>query len=983
MDREISKEKTTMISRYHIKAYLLLIIGFWLLPVTSLAAPNAMKKIDYYSKGQNKAKINFYFDERPDFEIFEYLKRQIFLIKLRNLNPGRIQRMQVFKNNSLLRGLEIQDIGELEFWVKIRTKYPNTTAAVIRRDKESRKLSIEFTRQFEKKAKLEGIEIISVSRELMPKSERIKVFMMKPLQYDVTRDKTRPGKLTKIRLLNGRLAERLIVPDAETDMIKYIKFEKRGKYLNLVLAPQKYTLTVEASSSKSPISLTFVITENKQELVSDPDVGLVDEVEKQAEQDKEIQDRDKFLTTRFDEAERFFKLGRFEQAGLMFRNIFNFAPKSEIGIRANFRAADSFYRYQRSQETSVINGELEVIQEYRSAINSALVADKGHEYIPRAYYNIGRNYLALKFWEDAFNYFEIILKKYPESPFSKNAVFHQGVIHLNMERYEKSIELLERFVEESTKNPNIHAAYYKIGEAQFQLKRYKDAKKNFDKAWSLNAAYMKKDAELMFHMGEAYFENQDYHTARALYEQLIDLYKNESFSNLVAIRIGDFLRAENKDDDAIKAYEKAINEYPRELSLIGKMRIANIQAEKPEEGYFRKAIERYNFVIDNQIASESLIEEAMLRKALTLSLFHQYKAAIDSLELFCQKYPENIYVENHIIHDRIHETIKSYISDYYFKGEYLNALGVYEQYENNYFKRPHYSKCFRLKPDENPKKIAKKLIKKAPLFLIADAYYRLRLYDKALEQYEIILQDVNNPLSSVVLFNKGKIFDALEQPEEAQSLFLKFISQYPKHVYTPLVKKTLGDSYFKVHKADRISRAIRIYKQTIRDYQDSENIMEREIIPSCWFALGTLYQGIGRYDDSIEAYKNVLNSYEHPLQSEYVDEKVVETYFTLGNLYKELNQLPEAQEMYSEAIRLFPKSEKTPWAKYYQGEIYVKNEMKDQALKIFAELKTSSKENPDALWGPMANEMHKRILNDLKFDKYLSHTPTETGTGAE
>ena len=955
-----------------------LIVGFCclMLPSGILAAPYSLQKIDNYSKGANQAKVNFYFDARPDFEIFENLKQQIYIIKLRNMAEGRLNRMHVFKENSLIRGLDIQDIGKSEYLVKIRTKYPNIKAAIIRRNKDSRKLSVEFTRLFEKKAELEGIEITRVSRELRPRSERITVISKKPLQYDVTRDKTRPGKLMKVRLLNGRLAEQLLIPDAETDMIKYLRFEKRGKYLNMVVAPQKYTLKIAASSSNSPISLTFVVSENRQELVSDPDIDLKEEEQKKEEEDKEKQDRDKFLTIRFEEAERFFKLGRFEQAGLMFKNIYNFAPKSEIGVRANFRSADSFYQNQNRTEDK--NGELFVIQEYKSAINSALAADLGYDNIPRAYYNIGRNYLNLKFWEDAFNHFEIILRKYPESPYSKNAVFHQGVIHLNMERYEKSIELLERFVEENAKSPGIHAAYYKIGEAQFQLKRYKEAKKNFDKAWSLNAAYMRKDPALMFHMGEAYFENQDFHTARALYEQLLDRYPNESFSNLVAIRIGDFLRAELKDDDAINAYKHAINKYPEELYLIGLMRIANIQAEKPGNGHYQEAIKKYNFVIDDKGASDTLKEEAMLRKALTLSLFHQYATAIENLEQFCGSYPENIYVVNHIIHDRIQDTIKSYIADYYYRGEYLNALGVFEQYENKYYQRPHYSACFKLKPDESSKTVAKGLIKKAPLFLIADAYYRLRLHEKALAKYEIILQDANDPLSSVVLFNKGKIYDAREQPEEAQQFYLKFINQYPEHVYTPQVKKTLGDSYFKVHKADRISRAIRIYRQTIRDYQDSENILDREIIPSCWFSLGKLYQGIGRYDDSIEAYKNVLNSYEHPLQSEFVDEKVVETYFLLGDLYKELNQLPEAMEMYNETVQLFPDSDRTPWAKFYQGEIYAKNEKKDQALKIFAELVTAAEKNPAALWGPMANAMHKRIMNDLQFDKYLSHTPTVT-----
>ena len=152
-------------------------------------------------------------------------------------------------------------------------------------------------------------------------------------------------------------------------------------------------------------------------------------------------------------------------------------------------------------------------------------------------------------------------------------------------------------------------------------------------------------------------------------------------------------------------------------------------------------------------------------------------------------------------------------------------------------------------------------------------------------------------------------------------------------------------------------------------------MLEREIIPSCWFALGNLYQNIGRYDESINAYKNVIATYEHPLQSEYVDEIVVNTHFILGNLYLELLQLPEAMENYHKAIQLFPDSDQTPWAKYHIGDIHLKNNQKDQALKIFGELSELAKKNPDALWGPMAEERHSRILNDLKFDKYLSRVP--------
>ncbi|MCP4296576.1 MAG: tetratricopeptide repeat protein, partial [Proteobacteria bacterium] len=213
---------------------------------------------------------------------------------------------------------------------------------------------------------------------------------------------------------------------------------------------------------------------------------------------------------------------------------------------------------------------------------------------------------------------------------------------------------------------------------------------------------------------------------------------------------------------------------------------------------------------------------------------------------------------------------------------------------------------------------------------------------------------------------------------KAQKVYTSFITKYPNHLLTSTVKKALGDSYFKVQKSDRIDRAIRIYSQTIRDYQDSEKPLDREIVPACWFALGNLYQGIGQYDNSISAYKNVLNSYEHPLQDKNVADYVVESHFVLGNIFLELNQLPEALKAYNEAIGLFPGSEKTPWARFQKGQIFVKNNQKDEALEIFRILIEQAKDQPAALWGPLAQESYEAMTNDLRFDSYLNRSPNAT-----
>lgn len=955
-----------------IRTIALIIISVVLYAPTMIAQVNQLVSIKYTSQSEFHTLLEFQSQTAPDFEIFENIKSKIIIIKFRNTKLGNVPKLAVFED-TLIQGLKIQQIDTNEYWVKIKTHFPDLLYKIIRSQNQPTVLGLQLYKLNLKALKPIGPEIISVLRELNPNSERLHVYSDKPIQFDIVRDNSLAEKPVQIRFLNARLIKDMIVPSSQTDMLKSIRFEQRGKYLVMFIVPQQYSLNIKKEIFQDPIRLVLEVSEDRNKLLSDLEAEEQAKRLLQQEENQDENEKEAFLTEKFREAERSYRVGRFQTSALLFKNIYNASPNTELGIRANFRSADSLYQYQLVKKER--DGDQFVIQEHKIAINSALEADLGYSNIPRAYYNIGRSYLNLRFYEDAFNQFEILIKLYPESPYAKTALFHQGIIHLNMLRYSKSIEALEKYTEENLNSPRIPAAYYKIGEAQFQLRQYTEAKKNFDRAWSLDPNYMEKDAELMFHMGEAYFENGDLHIARSIYEKMIDMYPKEKFSNLVAIRIGDLFRDEDKHDDAIKAYEKAINKYPEALSLIGKLRIANILAERPEKDFNEKAIKIYDFIIDEHSLSDQY-EEALLRKSLTQALFQDYPNAISTMEKFCSQFPDNLYVKHLIIQDRILETIKSYIEDYYFQGRYLDALSVFEQYEKQYYTHPKSSACFNLKKGENYSEIVRDLPYKAPLFLIADSYFRLGLHDKAQLMNDIILKDEKNPLVPLILFNKGKIFDLKDQPEDAQQIYARFIYNYPENVLTPLVKKALGDSYFKVHKSDRISRAIRIYRQTVKDYQNSSDMLQREIVPSCWFALANLYRGIGEYDNAIDSFKNSINTYEHPLQDPEVEEYIVEAHFILGNLYYELNQIPEAFETYTNGIQLFPDSEQAPWAKYQVGQIYVKNNQREKAIVVFEELMEAAKKSPEALWGPLSVESHKSIVNELQFDKYLDRTPS-------
>ena len=118
-------------------------------------------------------------------------------------------------------------------------------------------------------------------------------------------------------------------------------------------------------------------------------------------------------------------------------------------------------------------------------------------------------------------------------------------------------------------------------------------------------------------MGETYYENADYTTAREVFKMLLRLYPKADFSKFVALRLGDFLRDEGKEDEAIVAYRNAIDSYSREIALLGKLRIANIQSQRPISREYLKALKAYEDIITLYPESEQA-EEALLM----LSLIH-------------------------------------------------------------------------------------------------------------------------------------------------------------------------------------------------------------------------------------------------------------------------------------------------------------------------------------------------------------------------
>ena len=263
-----------------------------------------------------------------------------------------------------------------------------------------------------------------------------------------------------------------------------------------------------------------------------------------------------------------------------------------------------------------------------------------------------------------------------------------------------------------TPNPRFLAeTHYRMAQAYYHLDRPIIAKEHFDSARDLDPQYVLEDPTLLFHMGETYYENADFMTAREAFRALLERYPKQDFTKLVALRLGDFLRDEGKEEQAIRAYEKAINSYSREIVLLGKLRIANIQATRPYSDEYLEAIDLYDEIV-RLYPDAPQSEEALLRKGLTLTLYGMYKPAIEELEKYQEKHPLSPYVRRGVVRENIDENLKGLIDDQFQRQELLELIANYRDYKAKYLLN------FRFD---------------STLFQVAVAHQRLGFYEEALD----------------------------------------------------------------------------------------------------------------------------------------------------------------------------------------------------------------------------------------------------------
>ena len=276
-------------------------------------------------------------------------------------------------------------------------------------------------------------------------------------------------------------------------------------------------------------------------------------------------------------------------------------PKHSLAGEATYRLADAFFYLH---EREMIQYYLQAMENYQKAIDLYSESDQvpwamlqmgrvamlageafkaqGYfqivkedypqsEYVPLAMVNQGRAFVADGKWSPALDEFREVAEKYPDSRFRKDADWGQAQALFGMARYERASYLLQdmdrRFPNLRLTEPEL---LYYIGEAEFQLKRFAEARRYF--LWALNIMPDIRDNDIILtRVGDTYQFEGAHKAAKAVYNQVVKLFPDTDGGLVARIRLAES-PAKDKDHpwdifqvaattDALKTYNEILKKY--------------------------------------------------------------------------------------------------------------------------------------------------------------------------------------------------------------------------------------------------------------------------------------------------------------------------------------------------------------------------------------------------------------------------------------
>ncbi|MBT3209515.1 MAG: tetratricopeptide repeat protein [Bacteroidetes bacterium] len=571
------------------------------------------------------------------------------------------------------------------------------------------------------------------------------------------------------------------------------------------------------------------------------------------------------------------------------------------------------------------------------------------------YFKLGYSYFQTEELDSArLCFFEI--KNDTSSEYSSPSTYYYAHIAYQQKNYQTALNHFNNLSDDS-----LFAAivpYYIT-----QIYYYKDDyEKIVDYAPDLlDNATPTRSSEIARIIGEAYFKLKDYKNAEPYLEKFKE--NEKSISREDKYLLAFVYYSNGKFEEASKLFKKVANGKDK-FAQNSSFHLADCYIKLNDKTKAKAAFsEASKMDFDKNMAENALFNYAKLTYELSYSPFNE---TINTFEKFIEKYPESENID--LAYDflvKVYTTSKNYkaalnsiekisnknqkIKEAYQRISYYRALELFTNLKylaaiNHFNKSLEYKKF-------------NKQIKALSYFWKAEAFYRLKKYDDAIECY-------NNFLSTTGAFelkeyisanySLGYCYFKLKDYPKSISWFRKYVNKNEN------ISKTTGDAYNRIGDCYFVSKD---YSNAIKYYDLAITINTIDVDYSL-FNKAFSYGLLKKHSKKIKILENILTDFP---QSQYTDDAI----FEIGKSYVKIDSIQKAIEKFDAIIANHPTSSYIKKALLQLGLLHYNANQNSQALvaykKIVEDYKGSA-ESKNALIG-----IKNIYIDEHQEDKYFEY----------
>jgi len=246
------------------------------------------------------------------------------------------------------------------------------------------------------------------------------------------------------------------------------------------------------------------------------------------------------------------------------------------------------------------------LNNYEAAIGVYEDALKINPAMPDIMYNLAYAYQTGGYYEKALQEYEKVLKADKKRQISKQVYLNMGSIYDEKGELDKAVRIYKRGLALDPENADIRFnlaltlmkkgsltealkqlqktisirrddpdVYLTMGNIYYDLKKYDQAKKNFEKSIALKA-----NPRAILFLANILYKQKDYQNARKYYEKIITIEKTTDTARLAYIGLADIYDNFADYTNSIEFYKKAIDLSPTDAGLHYNLAVVQIKAKQ-------------------------------------------------------------------------------------------------------------------------------------------------------------------------------------------------------------------------------------------------------------------------------------------------------------------------------------------------------------------------------------------------------------------